>query len=174
MKVILGKPPAHRWYHNFLFNAFGYTPKAKQTITIEPWDTWCLDHTLSQIVVPLLKQLKEHTHGAPKVAFSDRPDHLVGTMPKDSWVEDEFYFEAWDWAIDEMIFAHESKSEDWERQFFSGEADWVFEEQENGNSLMLEGPNHTMKMDTEGMKIYQARISNGFRLFGKYYEGLWD
>jgi hypothetical protein len=21
---------------------------------------------------------------------------------------------------------------------------------------------------------YQARISNGFRLFGKYYEGLWD
>jgi len=73
-----------------------------------------------------------------------------------------------------MIFAHESKSEDWEKQFFSGESDWVFEEQENGNSLMLEGPNHTMKMDTEGMKIYQARISNGFRLFGKYYEGLWD
>jgi hypothetical protein len=174
MKVILGKPPAHRWYHNFLFNAFGYTPKAKQTITIDPWDTWCLDHTLSQIVVPLLKQLKEHTHGAPKVAFSDRPDHLIGTLPKEDWEQDEFYFEAWDWAMDEMIFAHESKYEDWEGQFFSGEADWVFEEQENGNSLMVKGPNHTMKIDTEGMKVYQARISNGFRLFGKYYEGLWD
>ena len=41
-------------------------------------------------------------------------------------------------------------------------------------SKMIEGPNHTLKMDYEGMKVYQERISNGFRLFGKYYENLWD
>jgi hypothetical protein len=29
-------------------------------------------------------------------------------------------------------------------------------------------------VDWEGMKAEQARITNGFRLFGKYYEGLWD
>ena len=28
--------------------------------------------------------------------------------------------------------------------------------------------------DQEGMKAEQERISNGFRLFGKYYEALWD
>ena len=28
--------------------------------------------------------------------------------------------------------------------------------------------------DMEGMKAEQERISNGFRLFGKYYESLWD
>jgi hypothetical protein len=39
---------------------------------------------------------------------------------------------------------------------------------------MVEGPNHTQKVDWDGMKAEQTRITNGFRLFGKYYEGLWD
>jgi len=70
MKVILGKPPAHRWYHKFFFSALlVITPKAKQTITIDPWDTWCLDHTLSQIVVPLLKQLKSAYTWCAKGSF---------------------------------------------------------------------------------------------------------
>jgi hypothetical protein len=30
------------------------------------------------------------------------------------------------------------------------------------------------KYDFEGHKAYQARISNGFRLFGKFYQALWD
>ena len=28
--------------------------------------------------------------------------------------------------------------------------------------------------DQDGVKAEQKRISNGFRLFGKYYESLWD
>jgi hypothetical protein len=39
---------------------------------------------------------------------------------------------------------------------------------------MADGPNHTYKCDYDGMKVVQERITNGFRLFGKYYEGLWD
>jgi hypothetical protein len=39
---------------------------------------------------------------------------------------------------------------------------------------MAHGPKDTYKCDYEGMKVVQTRISNGFRLFGKYYEGLWD
>jgi len=39
---------------------------------------------------------------------------------------------------------------------------------------MKKGPNDTFEVDIEGMKAYQARITNGFTLFGKYYEGLWD
>ena len=31
-----------------------------------------------------------------------------------------------------------------------------------------------IKLDIEGMQLVQKRISNGYRLFGKYYEGLWD
>jgi len=38
----------------------------------------------------------------------------------------------------------------------------------------VDGPNNTYKCDYEGMKVVQQRIDNGFRLFGKYYQSLWD
>jgi hypothetical protein len=39
---------------------------------------------------------------------------------------------------------------------------------------MDDGPNHTYECDYEGMKVVQSRIDNGFKLFGKYYQSLWD
>jgi hypothetical protein len=39
---------------------------------------------------------------------------------------------------------------------------------------MKDGPNHTHVYDAEGAQKVQARITNGFRLFGRYYENLWD
>jgi dihydrolipoamide dehydrogenase len=48
---------------------------------------------------------------------------------------------------------------------------------ENGKATMyqmVDGPNHTYKLDMDGMQEVQKRITNGFRLFGKYYEALWD
>tara|TARA_B110000858_G_C17633624_1_gene394705 strand:- start:278 stop:751 length:474 start_codon:yes stop_codon:yes gene_type:complete len=151
--------------------------KNKNFVKIDKWDTWSMDTTLAHIIVPMLKQLKKDTHGAPMVAFEDRPDELIGTIPrKDKWETDEFHFQAWDWALDEMIWAFSSKLDDegWEHQFFSGESDWIFEPGPGDSSYMVKGPNHTLEMDREGMKVYQERISNGFRLFGKYYENLWD
>lgn len=173
MKVNIGKHPKHRFYHNWLYEKFGWSPKQSIHIKIDKWDTWSMDHTLAHIIVPMLIQLKKTTHGCPVVDMCDRPDHLIGTIPKEAHITDEFWEESWDWVLDEMIFAFESKFEDWEQQFFSGESDWVCETRENGNTYMIEGRNHSLKMDAEGMKMYQARITNGFRLFGKYYEGLW-
>ena len=43
---------------------------------------------------------------------------------------------------------------------------------ENGMSEMVSTGER--KYDFEGRKEYQKRISNGFRLFGKYYQALWD
>jgi hypothetical protein len=31
-----------------------------------------------------------------------------------------------------------------------------------------------MKVDTEGLQANEERITNGLRLFGKYYRSLWD
>jgi hypothetical protein len=31
-----------------------------------------------------------------------------------------------------------------------------------------------LKVDRAGLEAWQARKSNGYRLFGKYYEALWD
>jgi hypothetical protein len=39
---------------------------------------------------------------------------------------------------------------------------------------MDRGPNDTHVYDAESAQQVQARITNGFRLFGKYYEALWD
>jgi hypothetical protein len=48
---------------------------------------------------------------------------------------------------------------------------------ENGKATLFKtvnGPNHTYECDYEAMEVVHKRIQNGFRLFGKYYQGLWD
>lgn len=144
------------------------------SVKIDKWDTWSMDHTLAYIVVPMLEQLRDTTHGGPFVPYEERPDHLIGTIVKDRGETDEFHFEAWDWVLGEMLFAFQSKHEDWEHQFYSGEHDRTFIERTDGLIEWVKGPNHTFEIDTEGRNAYQARITNGFRLFGKYYENLWD
>jgi hypothetical protein len=167
------------WLYKFLS---WIDSKKKRTIKvhIDRWDTWGMDDTLAHIILPMLKQLKETKQGAPYVDFSDVPKELyvneeLTEEQKDLGEVDDKHFERWDWVLDEMIFAFESKRDDsWEEQFESGEWDMKWKKIEGGMSEMIEGPNHTIKYDWEGRKKYQERISNGFRLFGKYYESLWD
>jgi len=169
----------HTWLYKFLSWIHS---KQERTIKvhIDRWDTWSMDHTLAYIVLPMLKQLKERKHGAPYVDLKDVPKELHGKKltkkQKDNGEVDDKHFERWDWVLDEMIFAFDSKVDDgrWEEQFESGESDIQWKRLENGNSEMIRGPNDTKVYDWEGRKAYQERISNGFRLFGKYYENLWD
>jgi len=39
----------------------------KVQVAIHDYDTWSADHTLSLIILPLLKRLKELKHGSPIV-----------------------------------------------------------------------------------------------------------
>jgi hypothetical protein len=156
-------------------------------VEIDNYDTWSMDYTLAHIVIPMLKQLKETKHGAPLVDMEDRPEHLQ-TTELDEYKTDIYHFEAWDWVMGEMIFAFESKFDDWEDRFSTGEIDRISVPcDKDGNDLPEdasddeikyhrwdEGPNHTYKVDWDSRKAYQERIHNGFRLFGKYYESLWD
>ena len=155
--------------------------KKKRTVKvhIDRWDTWSMDHTLAYIVLPMLKQLKETKHGAPYVDLKDVPKELQPKKQtkkqKDNGETDSTHFERWDWVLDEMIFAFDSKVNDgWEDQFETGESDLQMKKLEDGNYQMVEGPKHTREYDWEGRKKYEERISNGFRLFGKYYQNLWD
>ena len=171
--------------HDTLLSRFLSWIHSKQQRTIkvhiDRWDTWSMDHTLAFIVLPMLKQLNATKHGAPQVDDTDVPKELHMTkkekaaFDKDGSTDNKF-FKRWDWVMGEMIFAFESKVSDggWEEQFESGESDIQWKRLENGNSEMIRGPNDTKVYDWEGRKAYQARISNGFRLFGKYFESLWD
>jgi hypothetical protein len=117
--------------------------RRKIYIKIHDYDTWSMDDTLAHIILPMLRQLKQTAHGSPYVDDADVPDYLKSTAaaPKEyAWDVDDNHHARWQWVLDEMIFAFESKITD----------------------------------DCEEMEAYQTRISNGFRLFGKYYEALWD
>jgi len=156
MKIKIGPYPNHRFYHNWLYKWFGYSPKQKTRIKIHNYDTWSMDHTLAPIILPMLVQLKATKHGAPMVDMKDVPRELRATKKQlDAYGKngdcDPKFFERWDWILDEMIWAFEQKCRD----------DWMEDYYYN-------------KWDQEGVKAHQDRMSNGFRLFGKYYENLWD
>lgn len=157
-------------------------------IRIDRWDSWSMDHTLSPIILPMLKQLKASKHGSPLVDDDDVPEELKSTSapPKENeWDTDGNHFQRWDWVLDEMIFAFEHKLDDsWQDAYRSGEIDmlWVPVDKE-GNEVpkgqhqyyqMKDGPKNTYKCDYDGIREVEKRIQNGFRLFGKYYQGLWD
>jgi hypothetical protein len=157
-------------------------------VKIDRWDTWSMDHTLGQIALPMLRQLKRDKHGAPFVDDEDVPEHLRSTAspPKENeWDTDDNHFRRWDWVMDEMIFAFEHMLDDsWQDAYRSGVIDHVMVPVDrDGNEVprgehryyeMKDGPNHTYQCDYDAIREVEKRIDNGFRLFGKYYRGLWD
>ena len=158
-------------------------------VKIDKWDSWNMDGTLSPIILPLLKQLQATKHGAPNVDDSDVPEELKSTSaaPKvNEYDTDSNHFKRWDWVMDEMIWTFEQLQPDydWEEQYHSGVADFIFvpvdaegnevPKGKNTFSEMRHGPNHTFEVDWDGRKAHQERINNGLRLFGKYYQALWD
>ena len=64
-----------------------------------------------------------------------------------------------------MIWAFEQKmDEDWQDQYYGPLVD-------NPDSLM--GQDFEW-VDMDGLRKHQERMTQGFRLFGRYYENLWD
>ena len=66
--------------------------------------------------------------------------------------------ESWDEMLDEMIWAFKQKTmDDWNDQYFgpivNDEFEWV---------------------DMDGLQAHQERMSKAFKMFGEYYESLWD
>ena len=126
-----------------------------EEIIIHSWDTWNMDYTLAKIILPMLKQLKETKHGSPNVDNEDVPINLRAPEEdvlkyKELGETDPDFFKRWDWVMDEMIYAFDCKV--------------------NKEEVYVR---FDIK-DRKGMEKEQERISNGFRLFGKYYENLWD
>ena len=159
-------------------------------VKIDRYDTWSMDHTLAHIILPMLKQLKEKQQGAGFVDDEDVPEGIglrsTEALPKENeWDTDSNHFDRWNWVMNEMIFAFECKIDNsWEDAFREGEIDMLWVPVDvHGNEVpkgdhnyfqMKDGPKNTYKCDYDGMKVVQNRIDNGFRLFGKYYQNLWD
>ena len=145
-------------------NIENYTDNGEDQVVevhIDKWDTWSMDYTLAHIVLPMLCQLKETKHGAPVCRPNeDVPEELRPTAIQMEWrkvvqrsdgeTDPHKFFKRWDWVLDEMIYAFDCKA--------------------NKDDVYMRFDIN----DRDGMEKEQDRISNGFRLFGKYYENLWD
>ena len=139
-------------------------------------DTWSFDHTLADIILPGLKQLRATKHGAPFVDDEDVPEGMnlrsTEAEPKENeWDTDSNHFKRWDWVLDEMIWAFEQKvDDDADSKFFDHSecGDEKFPWNKDGQYVSK------VKYDKKGHKIWQDRKTNGFRLFGRYFEALWD
>lgn len=169
----------------------------KEDIHIHDYDTWNMDDTLAMIVLPMLKQLKDTKHGAPFVDNEDRPERYQ-VEPPEIGKTDEYHFKSWDYVLDEMIFAFQAKVDGWEHQFYEDDTfDGVEDEEEEIFEFVGIGPAQLLLFPDEYGKIaeyeryemkctrpdrtdwgayrqYAERVQNGFRLFGKYYQSLWD
>ena len=148
----------------------------KIKVRIDDYDTWSMDNTLAHIILPMLKQLKATKYGSQLVDDEDLPIHMRHGDPNgdDNWI----YYK-WEWVLNEMIWAFEQELDDsWEDKFTHGTpvyGDTLVDE--DGNyyqqpQLIQKNPDYWV--DRDGIKEYNNRIDNGFRLFGKYYRNLWD
>ena len=74
-------------------------------VKIDRWDTWNMDHTLAEIVLPMLKQLKATKHGSALVDLEDVPEELRGTSTPD--YDDQLTFDFYKEASEEKDVDYE-------------------------------------------------------------------
>jgi len=155
----------------------------KIDIQIDKYDTWNMDATLALIIVPMLKQLRDTTHGYPADFAKDNDGDWSGQKsfdvkgfeyPKDTGADE------WTATLNKIIWAFEQVNEDWEDQYHTGECDLrvkkidKYDKKGGQYSEIVHGPNHTSVTDFDGMRKHQERMQEGFDLFGKFYRDLWD
>jgi hypothetical protein len=148
--------------------------KRQVYIRIDKYDSWSADHTLALIAVPLLRQLQATKHGAPLVDDEDVPEGLglrsyeTEKIKANDWDTDDNHFRRWDWVLSEIIWALEQKlSDDCEAQFHS-------EKDPDLKSRDFDAMMNNLVFDHSGWEQWQQRKTRGYKLFGKYYENLWD
>ena len=142
MKVRL-KVKGYRRWHRFLPEKLReWLCRDKDKIIIHDSDTWNVDVQLAKIIVPMLERYKELTNGSPFIYEEDYPEHIK--------VENGNIHEAWDYVLDEMIFAFKTIRDDTLDKFF-----------EKG------------EVDHEAYEATKKRMLRGLEFFGKYYLGLW-
>jgi hypothetical protein len=137
-----------------VYNMFNWLWLDRRTqkikVRIDKWDTWSMDYTLAHVIHPMLVQLKATNHGYPS-----------GLTEK-----------KWDDIMDEMIWAFEQKLRDnWENDYYEYRELGLEEE---GKDALASFGSKLVWEDPEGRAAHQKRMTAGFKLFGKYYENLWD
>ena len=152
----------------------------KIDIRIDKWDTWGMDHTLALIILPMLKQLRDTKHGSSGRMPGFQQTSNLGQSSFPFYAEgDDAAWEAghkqWDEIMEKMIWSFEQVLDDnWEDQYWieKPKIDW---EAMNNDAVSQELVWKKRGVcDWDAREKHQERINEGLRLFGEYYEDLWD
>ena len=140
-------------FYNVTINKLIQNRERKIDVRIDDYDTWSADHTLALIILPLLKKLNKY--GTPATDREDAPADAIYDDPVDDEYSRPFSDARWKYILGEMIYAFEMIIDDeWDLEIYEKRG-WSKESLAERDEI-------------------QKRVSNGLRLFGKYYQSLWD
>lgn len=146
---------------------------SKQEVQVDKQDCWDAAYTLSLIILPILKRIREDKQGAPYVDDEDVPEEIrsIAAKPKENeWDIDEFHFKRFEYVLDEMIWAFEDHAEGCPGEESCFEyTDEPSDEGSLSNTLGLP----KVKVDWTRLDDYRVRKQKAFNLFGKMYMNLW-
>jgi len=138
-------------------------------IHIDSFDVWNCDSTLSYIIVPLLERYMQDDHGYFFVDNVDVPEHLQSEH--DGWLNDDENSKArYSWVMNEILWAMKQIRDDEEE---SPDAPEWFLESFGINTNLSKEHEIERKEWSDACVMYEERILNGCRLFGKYFRHFW-
>ena len=150
----------------------------KKEVRIDYHDSWSVAWSLAQIAAPLVKQLKETAYSYGSVPKHLVPEHLHSTYGSAEEHMEDYSKEAWDWALDEIVFAMEEIASEHanEPPMFSKEGEIVIHPIDESTGL---GEVEFVGFETtteirEQYKAYHERIQKGCELFGVVFRDLWS
>lgn len=174
-KKPLGKDRAHQlgeWLSNTWVNDFcqWLFDKRSRTVKVKlhSYDTWNADLTLAYVILPVLVEFRKDLHGSALVEDVDVPIWLHSTLKpgETEWDTDGHVHDRWKYVLDEMIWSFNEK--------VNGDDSQFYDHSECDKTLGLMESARKIKIDHVGLEKYHKRMQNGFRLFGKYFQNLWD
>lgn len=155
--------------------------KRKVKIHIDNYDTWNMYHTLAMLIVPMLKQLKEEKCGIPADFVNERDkEYATGWHEQLELFNDDLdYYKGeserqWYMTLDHMIWAFEQVLSDENEPYWEPMTPEEIAEQEKhmrANGLDFTFP---YKIIRNKMEQYEQQKQEGFDLFAKYFQNLWD
>lgn len=167
-----------RWKTNSKEDKWRKGSIKKKEIHIDGHDSWSVAWSLAQIAAPLVKQLKATSHGYGSVPKQLVPDHLHLTYGSEEEHMEGYSKEAWDWALDEIVFAMEEIANDNanEPSPYTKVGEVVFsdsETEEGWGTLDFKDFESTPESKA-AYEEYHNRIQKGCELFGVLFQSLWD
>lgn len=116
-------------------------------------ETWSLDYTIAQFILPRLIRYKKLNNGVPGIFFIDEEgnDHIMDT---DNYTE--IASKKWNDTLDKMIWSFDEIVTEKNEPMFHSDMD----EEEKKKWL-------------SDLQIYSDKIQEGLDLFAKYFRDLW-